>query len=277
MTTLPIHTVQHVKSVFKKYQIIAILFTAVTLITAFLTAVSGFQLAKLRKMQQVQTQTPPKTVQPAPAAANDNLDKQINSLENQLQTEKNTSQELRLKIQELENKITALKSPPPNPEKPGVEKKTTAVLPKLTPPPVQVPAHEPSKAPTQTDIKTSPGIPTAQQPETKSITPAKPTETSPPAVTEPAVQPAPPAAVKDQSLQSPAPSPAINTSAPQAGSPQKIDSSAPAQVSNVTEQAKPKESDATTAVHANSPAKPEVVPGNELQTNPVPEPGSSQP
>ena len=32
MTTLPIHTVQHVKSMYNKYQVIAVVFTAATLL-----------------------------------------------------------------------------------------------------------------------------------------------------------------------------------------------------------------------------------------------------
>ena len=144
MTTLPIHTVKHVKSIFTRYQIIAIVFTAITLITAFLAAVSGFHLAKLRKMQMVETKATPEPVQPAPAVANDNLGKQIKSLENQLAVEKTTSQELRLKIQALENKIAASKGTPahqtqPAPEKPNIP--ATAPVEK-TPPPVQPAVQE---------------------------------------------------------------------------------------------------------------------------------------
>jgi len=276
MTTLPIHTVQHVKSVFTKYQIIAILFTAITLTTAFLAAVSGFQLEKLKKIQRVETQTAPAPVQPAPAATNDKLDKQIISLENQLRAEKTTSGELRHKIQELENKISALKTPPPHKTQPVVEEKTTVVLPKLTPPPPQAPAPEPSGPPVQTDIKTSPGTPTVQQPETKTIMPANPAEAQPPAVTQPAAPPGPPAGVKNQSLQNAAPSQAIKAAEPQAANQQPTIESSPALPANATQQVVPEKTDNATVAPLDSPAKPTGVSGDKSQTMAAPEPGSTQ-
>jgi hypothetical protein len=108
MTTLPIHTVQHIKSVYNKYQVIAVVFTATTLLAALLAAVSGFQLAKLRKMQPVETQSPTAPVEEA-APGDAGLEKQVKMLENQLQSEKTTSQELRAKVHELEKKIAAVK------------------------------------------------------------------------------------------------------------------------------------------------------------------------
>ncbi len=276
MTTLPIHTVQHVKSVFTKYQIFAILFTAITLIAAFLTVVSGFQLAKLQKLQKVETQMTPEPVQPAPAAANDKLDKQIISLENQLRIEKTTSQELRLQIQDLKNKIAVLRNPPPHPTQPVVEEKTTVVLPKLTPPPAQAPAPEPSRPPVQTRIKTSPDTPTAQQPETKTMVPTKPAEAQPPATTQPAVPPAPPAAVKKQSIQNAAPSQAIKAAVPHDENHQPIIESSPALPSKTTQQITPEKTDNAAVVTQDSPAKPTSVPSDESQTGAAPEPGSTQ-
>ncbi len=229
MTTLPIHTVQHVKSVFKKYQLFAILFTTITIAAAFLTAISGFQLAKLRKMESTQTNTTAQPDQPAsvPVSAgpgNDALEKRIKTLENQLTAEKTTSQELRIKIRELEKKIAAVQStsPPqaqpvtpqtdgsaaaapaaqtPAPVQPAAESKTVPALPKLTPPQAPAPVSEPSKPPVESEA------------------PEKPSESPPPATTRPEAQPATPAVQKDQSLQAPAPatSPSASTSArPQA-------------------------------------------------------------
>ena len=111
MTTLPIHTVQHIKSVYKKYQIVAIVFTAITILAALLAAISGFQFAKLRKIRAAEVQTPPAAVVPAPVPAEEKgLEKQIKVLEDQLHSEKDISRELRTKIHDLEKKIASMKS-----------------------------------------------------------------------------------------------------------------------------------------------------------------------
>ena len=47
----PIHTVQHVKSSYAKYQILVIIFTLTTLAGALLAVVSGFHLTQIQKKQ----------------------------------------------------------------------------------------------------------------------------------------------------------------------------------------------------------------------------------
>ncbi len=189
MTTLPIHTVEHAKSVFKKYQIIAILFTTITIAAAFLAAISGFQLAKLRKMKIAETTMAAEPVKTAKVPADDALKRQIKTLGNQLAAEKATSKKLRIKIQELEKIIETVKSTLPQqtqpvPQqsnvpaaaapaakspaqpKPASEDKAVEPLPKPTPTPPPVPAEEPSKAPVKTDAKPSPEAAAGQETKT---------------------------------------------------------------------------------------------------------------
>lgn len=113
MTKIPAHTVQHLKSSYGRYQIMAIVFTIITLAAALLAMVSGFQAVKLRKMQLAEhNKTAPAQVQPVKPRADDALHKQIKSLQDQLATEKAASRKLKTKIQELERNIATPKDSP---------------------------------------------------------------------------------------------------------------------------------------------------------------------
>ena len=155
MTTLPIHTVQHIKLVHKKYQVVAIVFTVITLVAALLAAISGVQSAKLHKMQVAELQKPPAPVAPVAVPADNGLEKQVKMLEGQLNTEKMTSRELRAKVHELEKKVASMKMvAPPQARPASVKPKVPAVVPTVeTPQPAQ-PAAESPKAP-------APGMPDA--------------------------------------------------------------------------------------------------------------------
>jgi hypothetical protein len=237
MTTLPIHTVQHVKSVYNKFQVMAVVFTAMTLLAALLAAVSGFQLARLRKMQPSEVQTPPAPIE-QPAPADSGLDEQIKKLENQLQSEKTTSRELRARVQELEEKIAAMKAaaashprpaaenlkPPVKPKAPEVapdtdrtpsapaakEGGTDAAQPKTVLPSVPVVPSQPSKAVVPSENNGSqmqapvPALQTGSSPSSKSEEPPYPVASPNPA------QPAAPEMEKDQAA--PASPPAAESS-----------------------------------------------------------------
>lgn len=85
--TLPIHTVKHVRAEYRKYQVLAITFAAITLITALLAAITGIQLAKLRKKTMaIQNQAP------NPSPANAALIKEIDQLKSEIQAEKSKSE-----------------------------------------------------------------------------------------------------------------------------------------------------------------------------------------
>lgn len=180
MSKLPIHTVQHVKSAFAKYQIIAIIFTAITLTAAFLAALTGFQLSKLQKVQTAAIKALPQPVdEQAQAEMNKKWEKQIKSLESQLAAEKAAAHVLKRKVQELEGQIAALKA---------VQRE---------------PASSESRKPVA-PAKNQPPATGMKAPETNSTTPAAPAE-----------QPHPSNEQNEQKVESPSdPAPTQSTDAP---------------------------------------------------------------
>jgi hypothetical protein len=170
MATLPIHTVQHIKSVYNKYQVIAAVFTALTLLAALLAAVSGFQLAKLRKTQPADmASSSAKAEKPAPAPVDPELQKEVERLRGQLQSEKTASQTLRAKVNALEEKIATMKVAMQSLSRPEPKKPETPVKPQIpkvaptteTPKPVR-PAEGKSSAPAAATVPTATPKPAAK-------------------------------------------------------------------------------------------------------------------
>ena len=182
MATLPIHTVQHIKSVYNKFQVIAVFFTAVTLLAALLAAVSGFQLAKLRKMQPTEVQLP-ETPAVEPSPADSGLEKKIKALEDQLQSEQTTSKALRAKVQELEANIAALKVVTPTPARPVAEKPIAPAKPKV---PVK-----PKVSEVAPDTGTPPPTKNTEEGKTVVVPPKTSSPPIPAAASEPAAPPIP--------------------------------------------------------------------------------------
>jgi hypothetical protein len=182
MATLPIHTVQHIKSVYNKFQVIAVFFTAVTLLAALLAAVSGFQLAKLRKMQPTEVQLP-ETPAVEPSPTDSGLEKKIKALEDQLQSEQTTSKALRAKVQELEANIAALKVVTPTPARPVAEKPIAPAKPKV---PVK-----PKVSEVAPDTGTPPPTKNTEEGKTVVVPPKTSSPPIPAAASEPAAPPIP--------------------------------------------------------------------------------------
>jgi hypothetical protein len=271
MTTLPIHTVQHLKSVHKKYQVIAIVFTVITLVAALLAAISGFQSAKLHKMQVAELQKPPAQVAPVAVPADNGLEKQVKILEGQLNSEKMTSRELRAKVHELEKKVASMKTVAPSQARPApVKPKVPAVAPTVEAPRPAKPAakspkapapavpeavSKPPKAPVPAE-KTAPQVETnMQKPESGSTMTGKPAESSGSPTSTP---PEAPAVERNQPMHDSV-SPAAPTASPE-GTP------APATSSEGGQPAAPEKVSGANKVPGGSPEKSSMESNSGSQT-----------
>lgn len=101
--TLPGYDIKHVKASHRKYQIITIFLTIITLSATLGAAFSGIRLSSLKK--EIPESTPPK----APVISDDSAMKEIEALKSALSREKSTSLKMKAKIKDLNNQISALK------------------------------------------------------------------------------------------------------------------------------------------------------------------------
>lgn len=162
--TFPIHTVKHVKSSYRKIQIITICFTVLTLAAALLAAISGIQLVNLEKRQSTEiVQTAP-----PPAVVDDTLNKQIEDLKTELAKEKDASKQLQSEITELNKQIAALKKAKPAPRQPVPASNlptkiqtpsTPAPVKQTVTPPTTTPKPAPAAVPVIKPAKTEPVAP----------------------------------------------------------------------------------------------------------------------
>ncbi len=167
--TFPIHTVKHVKAAYRRRQIITVILTFITLAAALMTAVSGMQLAKLRKKQAaVELPTAPAIPAVQQQAVDDNLIREIEELKLKLEAEKKNSDELKTDIASLQKKLS--------------ETKVVAPVPVPEPTPKAAPA---SAVPQQKQVAAPAAAETPAQPETTIIAP------QPQQVDTPNAQPAP--------------------------------------------------------------------------------------
>ncbi len=118
--SVPIHSIQHIKSKYKKFQLIAIIFALITLVAFILATLSSFLLANLTKKRAsaaIQQQL-----------SNEELRKQIGTLKDQqrqtevlktkltatqkrLSESRHTIKNLESKIQSLEAELNSIKTP----------------------------------------------------------------------------------------------------------------------------------------------------------------------
>lgn len=173
--TLPIHTVKHVKSSFRKIQVITICLTVLTLAAALLAAISGIRLVNLEKQQSAEiVQTAP-----PPAVVDDALNKQIEDLKTDLAKEKDASKKLKSRIAELKMQIASLKKAKPAPRQPVPTSESSteaAETPSPTKPFVEKTPPPPEKTP-QAEQKPDTSLSTTES----NIEPAQSTEPPAPA------------------------------------------------------------------------------------------------
>jgi len=231
--TLPIHTVGHIRSDYRKYQIIAFLFTLITLTAALLAAVSGIRIMSLQKQQTAEADQ----MQAQSAVQDESLNKQIDALKSELANEMSAAQKLKEIIAEKNRQLAAIKktlTAPPSPDA-----ATPLPVPENTPPASAVPQK---KA-------------TMQPPVEKAPVPSQSSDTikQQPAPATPIKQPDTPHPVKPQ-VQPPVP-PQSRTSEP-VPPPSKPDAQSPTDDPASTE---PPPAPAKPAV-ASNPTQPTVTP-----------------
>ncbi|MEJ2156314.1 MAG: hypothetical protein P8X96_13330 [Desulfobacteraceae bacterium] len=187
---LPGYDIKHVKASHRKYQIITIFFTIITLSATLGAAFSGIRLSSLKKAipasGKMATQTNPP--QNAPVISDDSAMKEIEALKSALSREKSATLKMKAKIKDLNNQISALKkavvaSKPSKPTAPQAVQPKPAVAPLPSqqkdtvtgsaPPP-------PTLAPTPQKAEPPPGQATESKPakEPSALTPQQPTGAS---------------------------------------------------------------------------------------------------
>jgi hypothetical protein len=183
--TLPVYDIDDVKASHRKYQIITIFFTFVTLAATLGAAFSGIQWSKLEqerlnsKEVVAQEPSPPK----APAIADDAAMKEIEALKAALAQEKSSALKMKAKIKDLNNQISALEKAVVAARAPRPSAAPKAHTPKPEPAPTP---HSPKSeaAPVTHSVKPEPA-PTTQS---KPAAPHLPLQKE-----EPAATPSPPA------------------------------------------------------------------------------------
>lgn len=223
--TLPVHDIQNVKAAHRKYQMMTILFTMVTLAATLGAAFSGIQLANLKKKNLDSKKitegavSPPKT----PVVTDDSALKEIEALKSELVREKSASLKMNAKIKDLNNQISVLKkaaavSSPSNP-------KTAPALQPKPDPPTQPPQEKNPAA--NSAPPPSPKMPAVQKAVPIPVKPSTPAPqqgagTDSGALSQPAPAPGPDSPVDDTVKPSPGsiakPAPKAETAAP-AGEP----------------------------------------------------------
>lgn len=106
--TRPVHTVKYMQARFKKYQIIAIVCSTITVVAALFAALSGIQVNTLRKAQAAATASVTADQKERSAAAAqliENLKQQLADSQQQLIAEKENVKNLIGKVTELERQL----------------------------------------------------------------------------------------------------------------------------------------------------------------------------
>jgi hypothetical protein len=178
--TLPVYDIDDVKASHRKYQIITIFFTFVTLAATLGAAFSGIQWSKLKqerldsKKIVAQEPSPPK----APAIADDATLKEIEALKTELAQEKSSALKMKAKIKDLNNQISALEkavvaaraakhNPAPAPHAPKPEAAPTTQSPK------------PEPAPKTESKPAAPSLPLQKKEPAAAVTPPAPPQLQP--------------------------------------------------------------------------------------------------
>ncbi|MBR9981168.1 MAG: hypothetical protein KFF50_09095 [Desulfatitalea sp.] len=244
--THTVHTIDHIKAGYRKYQTLAILCALVTVTAALFAALSGLQLTQLRDIQPpaALASPPPPAREPAPATPDPRiiaLEKELHTAgqalseaQRQLATERDNTRRLMERISGLERQLTAAtaralqqveKTPAPAPAPapaPSPAPPKPAPAPVASPVPAQPPSVPPQPATEQ---------PPAASPQTTAPDTPLPSEgASPPApetpaqVIEPTPAPSapPPEAPAPQSVApttAPMPNPTLDETVPQAPAP----------------------------------------------------------
>ena len=150
--TLPIQSVKHVRATYQKYLNLTIICAALTVLAAFLAALSSFQLSNLNKAQKAAVNVTTSAADKAVAALNQDVERlktKLTEAQDQLKQEKTNAKELRAKIAGLEKQLAAIaeaaRSKPPvlvddstneavkSPPAPASTEKQTSVQPAAAP------------------------------------------------------------------------------------------------------------------------------------------------
>lgn len=213
--TAPIHTVKHVQNTYRKYQISVAIFALVTIAATFLAAVSGVRVALLQKQMTAEQASKAS----ATAAMQGSQAKQIETLRQQLTTEKGRTQKLLQKLATLESQIAALKKSsklvkpsqaeqPSTVSQPGTQPSPAEAAPAASPNPAATPTAEPAEKPAEPPVESSsaPAVQSTPQAPTEPEQPTQPPAAAPqevptpaPAETQPPDSSTPPAPPSPQS------------------------------------------------------------------------------
>ena len=215
--TLPIHTVKHVRATYRRHQVIAIVFTLITLAAALATAVSGVQMATLRKKQAAVRLPSDSPLTPAQQQILDEkMTRKIEELKTALDAEKKKSDALEADISKLREKMAATKAVTPAKAVIAVPKPAIPASQETAPASVKITA--PAKPVPQVEETPAVQAPSVQKPAADAETFKTPQPPQP--ADKPAAQPAPqePVTPSPQSI-APAPGPAAPEATPVSASP----------------------------------------------------------
>ncbi|MFZ1983405.1 MAG: hypothetical protein WAU91_03270 [Desulfatitalea sp.] len=186
--TSPVQNVKFMQSIYRKYQILAIVCAVLTVFASFLAALSGIRLNTLRKEQSKDLENATLTESQLNADAQKELKETrlfLKSSQQQLNEEKEKVERLQLLLTGLERQLAAAQAkasakPEPTPSSPRPEKSPAAqTTPKTNAQPTQTPKSNPSAAPVTAvqppsdDSKDQPGS-NASSPDTPAPAPVAP-------------------------------------------------------------------------------------------------------
>lgn len=105
--TIPVHSVKHVKANYRRYQIMALISTIITVAAVFLAAIVSFQLSRVskRSVQQVSAQQTASSL--SLTAQVKSLQEQLTDMQKQVAAGQATIQTLEGKVAQLQSKLTA--------------------------------------------------------------------------------------------------------------------------------------------------------------------------
>lgn len=141
----PIHSVNHLKSRYNKFQILAILCTIVTIIAVILSSISSFQLGKLSRLERKTNATKTDSIHSALKNELEAATKEMLELSEKLEKSSNANQSLEKKNASLQKKLQEAHQPPTSRLKEADNKLEPAKLNEPSEKNTQVPAPEPTE------------------------------------------------------------------------------------------------------------------------------------
>jgi regulator of replication initiation timing len=182
--------VNHLKSRFNKFQILAIIFTTVTVIAVILSSISGFQLGKLIRSERQSDASKTDSIQSTLKNELEAATKEVQTLREKLEKSSNVNQSLKKKNASLQQKLQETLQPPASPLDDVENDSKPENLDEPSEQEAQTPAPEPieAEAPqTPAPDQASPPSPTTEQ--SQPTQPAEQSQSAQPAEQSPQIQP----------------------------------------------------------------------------------------